>query len=592
MNRLRTCLHKWIKAHLALMIAITLSIACTSALMASSPPQTQPAGNVYYVALSGDDSNPGTQSRPWRTIQKAAKTMVAGDSTTVLAGDYSERVQVTTSGAPGASISYRAEPTVTMKGFTVNADYINISGFDISDTPDDWTDGWGIFVEGSYCVVEGNYVHFATRGGITLQDGSGNESLPSHCIVKNNRLYRNSQVGIWVSGRDNLIEGNEIWRTIQYHPAWVNPPNWVDADGMRFFGAGHVIRDNYIHDISFNDPENVNPHIDCFQTWGPAHDIVFEQNRCEGLTVNADGHGVQGWQIEELNPPVRNLTIRNNILRVFRMVNATDSAGIAIANNTFVSDLSFTRSYPSGVDLTRSPSATIKNNIFYNVGNGRQAYLSLADEASKSGLDVGYNSVYMSGRRNPAGFPYPHDLWQVDPMLVNPSGGDFHLQPNSPAIDAGQSLASVVEDFDGNPRPEGAGYDIGAYEFAVSSKVVTPATAQMNEIITFTITVSGNGKPMTVTDPLPSQLTYLTSTLTCLGTVIYNAATQQVQYSGTPPAGLACVIGIPVQVNTNQRLSVVNSATIDKGQPPLQNVSATVILNGFAVYLPIILKLE
>jgi hypothetical protein len=47
-------------------------------------------------------------------------------------------------------------------------------------------------------------------------------------------------MGIEVDGRDNLVEGNEVWGTIQYHPNWHNPPSWVDADGMKFFGSGHI----------------------------------------------------------------------------------------------------------------------------------------------------------------------------------------------------------------------------------------------------------------------------------------------------------------------------------------------------------------
>src|SRR5271166_1725311 len=42
---------------------------------------TQPAsGTTYYVAITGSDSNPGTFSQPWKTIQHAADTVVAGDT--------------------------------------------------------------------------------------------------------------------------------------------------------------------------------------------------------------------------------------------------------------------------------------------------------------------------------------------------------------------------------------------------------------------------------------------------------------------------------------------------------------------------------
>jgi hypothetical protein len=42
---------------------------------------------------------------------------------------------------------------------------------------------------------------------------------------------------------------------------------------------------------------------------------------------------------------------------------------------------------------------------------------------------------------------------------------DYHLQPNSPAIDAGTSAGAPVTDFEGHPRPCGEGIDLGAYEY-------------------------------------------------------------------------------------------------------------------------------
>ena len=45
-----------------------------------------------HVALSGKDADPGTQAAPLRTIQAAAKLAQAGDSNTVHAGVYRERV--------------------------------------------------------------------------------------------------------------------------------------------------------------------------------------------------------------------------------------------------------------------------------------------------------------------------------------------------------------------------------------------------------------------------------------------------------------------------------------------------------------------
>jgi hypothetical protein len=42
--------------------------------------------------------------------------------------------------------------------------------------------------------------------------------------------------------------------------------------------------------------------------------------------------------------------------------------------------------------------------------------------------------------------------------------GDFHLLPDSPGIDAGTKEGAPTTDFDGKPRPQGKGIDIGPFE--------------------------------------------------------------------------------------------------------------------------------
>jgi hypothetical protein len=51
-----------------------------------------------------------------------------------------------------------------------------------------------------------------------------------------------------------------------------------------------------------------------------------------------------------------------------------------------------------------------------------------------------------------------------DAKFVNPAAGDFHLQSISPAVNQGVTLADVPDDMDGQARPGGTAYDIGADE--------------------------------------------------------------------------------------------------------------------------------
>jgi len=59
----------------------------------------------------------------------------------------------------------------------------------------------------------------------------------------------------------------------------------------------------------------------------------------------------------------------------------------------------------------------------------------------------------------------------ADPKFQGWRSADFHLRESSPAIDAGNSELAPTMDFDGNDRPQGAGIDLGAYEFLPSTSV-------------------------------------------------------------------------------------------------------------------------
>jgi hypothetical protein len=78
---------------------------------------------------------------------------------------------------------------------------------------------------------------------------------------------------------------------------------------------------------------------------------------------------------------------------------------------------------------------------------------------------------------------------------VNPAVGDYHLVPASPAIDAGQTLPDVTVDIEGNPRPQGAASDIGAYErtappsISISDCTVMEGNAGQTQC-TFTVSLS------------------------------------------------------------------------------------------------------
>ena len=77
------------------------------------------------------------------------------------------------------------------------------------------------------------------------------------------------------------------------------------------------------------------------------------------------------------------------------------------------------------------------------------------------------------------------------------------MLPGSPAIDAGVPIAGLSTDLDGVPRPQGAPFDIGAYQYTPGSSTVLFLTAspanldfgneRLNESSTLNVTVANAG---------------------------------------------------------------------------------------------------
>jgi chitodextrinase len=424
------------------------------------------AGITYYVdGTTGNDSNPGTQALPWKTIQKAANTMQAGDTVNVNAGTYNERVKVTLlHGSNGSLISFIAQGTVQCQGFRITRNYIRVKGFTVTAIVPGWVnDAYGIYVEGKNCIIEDNYAYYCPTGGICAAIPSAN------CIFRNNRCYRNVLNGFEIDGINHLIENNEIWGSICYYP----PTGWSptgDTNGVMYWGSGHIFRGNYIHDISYNDPENqgYNPHIDAFQTTpggtGAGSNILFERNlivlpEYKGPTTRT--HGFMGFGSY--------VTVRNNIVIAHGGTETGNDDGkthhVTIVNNTFIGSLAYLQSnWPLGISLENCPYATVKNNIIYD----QVGYAIYLLGTTYTGLDIGYNCTYNSNGSTPrgsSGAQQSTDKWGVNPQFVNPASRDYHLLSNSPCINTGVAIYDNTYDYDLNPRPVGSGWDIGAYEY-------------------------------------------------------------------------------------------------------------------------------
>ena len=88
-----------------------------------------------------------------------------------------------------------------------------------------------------------------------------------------------------------------------------------------------------------------------------------------------------------------------------------------------------------------------------------------------------------------------------DPLFLNPTIGDFHLQPNSPCINAGSSTATGPTDLDGNMRLIGGFVDLGVYEYQF------PAPVPVNSSIQATYTEVSTGIVVGLTGQITGHAT-------------------------------------------------------------------------------------
>ncbi len=398
---------------------------------------------LYYVDQAhpqASDSNPGTESQPWLTIQYAADTAHAGDTVIVKEGTYKERIHFGAghTGMKDSPIVFKGEPrrSVTMWGFyTRNCSYLRIEGFSvIGDTSlTDWTDGGGVFVYSDFVEVVDNYF-FEIGIGIRSY---WHEPYPKGGYVADNRMYR-CQFGITINGVDWVIERNEVERLVFSGSG--------DADYSRLFGENIIFRKNHFHGSRVDEIGAA--HVDCWQTFTNngeyLRNVIIEANICEQCH-----QGLMASNVDTTD--CHDIIFRNNIFHDCWAWGLCiyDISNFTVENNSFVN----IKYHAAGFN-GNSKGNIVRNNIFYNANSGYWA---------KDGGEVtgDYNLLF----NTTDGTPAPHNILDTDPLFVDTANDDFRLQSHSPAIDTGMALTGFTTDIIGTTRPQGDGWDIGAYEY-------------------------------------------------------------------------------------------------------------------------------
>jgi hypothetical protein len=223
--------------------------------------------------------------------------------------------------------------------------------------------------------------------------------------------------------------------------------------------------------------------MDIFQVFGDngteiSYNIIFENN----LIMNSTGQmfmtsvaldGTGGNRLHDWD-------VRNNV-----WVNIAMQGNVGIPNFRFYNNTLYNADYVNGFALYLYPEvwgdpngAQIMNNIFIDAGGVNNTSITGAYYIVKgTNITKDYNYVARGPSKGYAtltGFTEAHGINGGDPKFVNLPTNDFHLQQNSPAINKGTTLTGFNYDANGISRPQGAAWDIGAFEYTGGSTLAPP----------------------------------------------------------------------------------------------------------------------
>lgn len=421
--------------------------------------------NLYYVTKSGNNSNPGTQALPWKTISKAANSLTAGDTVYIGAGTYQERVIPAQSGTAGNYITYTAIP----------GDVVIIDGSSLTLPP---------YESGLVHIEDRNYIKIS---GLTVQNVGPNQNNAgiyidnaNNIIINKNKTYNTTSSGIGVWGSTNVsIISNEVELAcndgeqecitvgetagfeVKNNHVHHNGPGTNGGEGIdvKDGSSAGIVSNNHIHDLS-----RLGIYVDAWDKH--THAIEINGNR----VYNCENDGIV--LTSEMGGLLENVSVSNNLAydNMYNGIAVTPNGPVAqppmknitVMNNTLYNNGDSTIPNPWGggivVDNPNIQTLVIRNNII-----SQNLLYQILMDVTVTDLSVDHNLIY--GFRNYSNEIKGSSVVEGNPLLLGPSAGNFHLNSNSPAIDTGSSVNAPVIDIEFTSRPQLQGYDIGAYEY-------------------------------------------------------------------------------------------------------------------------------
>ncbi len=435
---------------------------------------------IGNYSIQNRDCN-GTDGNGYKTIQSASAASVPGTTILIRGGVYSEQLNPQISGEKDGFITFKnyGDETVEITGATLTPavwinqkNYIIIDGMVIRDVKR-WLNALGC----SNLLILNCIFRNATDSGGSSKTGIFLQSC-DHIKILNNIIDECTQDNIGMVDCDyNLIEGNTITRA--KHTLWaLKCSNY------------NIIRKNYFHNKfqkigEIYDCDNVGFGEESFPKITSLDDTKYNvvENNIFAYTASSGNHSPYAG----IQCAGQHCIIRNNVFYeckgpaislAFYANEAKNNYGNRISHNVFYNN-EFGGLEIAGSDDNGFYDQKLKNNVFFKnkfiqhdlrwlwyneldnkpvqIFTGRNNRILIENNNLFSSKPnelyvIAYGSRFLESNNSPqplhwweSNYPqvYKNNL-QVDPGFINSSGKDFHLQQNSPMIDAGVFLAHTT----------------------------------------------------------------------------------------------------------------------------------------------------
>jgi hypothetical protein len=430
---------------------------------------------MFYVSPLGSNDNAGTEDSPWLTIQKGLNEVGAGDTLIVGAGTYNESLDTVRDGSAGNRITVRAQNsgqvTVTNSGRVLDFNHAHTT-FD------------GIRFDGQY----------GTSDTIRVRVGADFGELTGVEVLNSSRDGIDLGTNAASSAPADFLNGFTIANSSVHNTLWVDSngdrqdAHGIVAGGVRDFTISntevfHVSGDAF--QLQDGDWDNV--LVDSVEFWnGP----LPEDTNGFAAGVNPGENAIDTKQDRRL-PTRGQLTIRDStfygwngeLIPLASALVLKEKVDVTVERSVFFDNLIALR-LRGETSNNSGALVTVKNNVFYDNQIAARFEDGIVDlEILNNTFGADHRQFFVDGgaggadedtllvRNNlffgskPGEASDGSNLGVDGSSFVDVPGNDYHLAPGSPAIDAGLDLPDVTDDIDGEARPSGSAYDVGADEF-------------------------------------------------------------------------------------------------------------------------------